>query len=36
MKTVGSHFSEICGNKITAYTAIIWLTWQAYEDLNKN
>ena len=20
LKTVGSHFSEICGNKITAYT----------------
>ena len=21
LKTVGSHFSEICGNKVTAYTA---------------
>ena len=22
LKTVGSHFSEICGNKITAYTPL--------------
>ena len=22
LKTVGSHFSEICGNKITAYTSL--------------
>ena len=22
LKTVGSHFSEICGSKITAYTSV--------------
>ena len=22
LKTVGSHFSEICGNKVTAYTQL--------------
>ena len=27
LKTVGSHFSEICGNKITAYICIMDITY---------
>ena len=34
LKTVGSHFSEICGNKITAYTSLhIGLT-QGFSSMN--
>ena len=40
LKTVGSHFSEICGNKVTAYKRMLLLYkrvcrhyWQVYPEM---
>ena len=35
LKTVGSHFSEICGNKVTAYNLIFFLHQPFHRNIVK-